>query len=153
MEKKNFKKFLFITFGIILIVCLVFLFNRSKNIQVFDGDNSSELIIVKEITQASPPAGAYCRALGYKRETVEGIGGEYGVCIFPDGTSCAIWPFYRGKCGQEWSYCARKGYNLKNLTDDEGWSWDGSICINKTTKEEVGNVYILVNKQWAEQNK
>jgi putative hemolysin len=144
---------LFITFGIILIVCLIFLFNEYKNIQVFDGDNSSELIIVQEITQASPPAGAYCMALGYKTEIKNVYGGQAGFCIFPDGSECGDWPFYRGKCGQEWSYCARKGYDLKNLTDDEGWSWDGSICINKTTNEEIGNVYNLVNKQWAEQNK
>ena len=65
------------------------------------------------------------------------------TCIFPDKTECEEWKFYRGKCGQEWSYCTLKSYDLKNLTNNEGWG-EGAICINKTTKEEVGNVFDLI---------
>ena len=36
-----------------------------------------------------------------------------------------------------------RGYDLKNLTQYEGW-FRGGICINKTTKEEIGNIYDLM---------
>ncbi|MFH2072057.1 MAG: DUF333 domain-containing protein [Actinomycetota bacterium] len=28
----------------------------------------------------------------------EGDGGTYGVCVFPDGSECDEWAFYRGEC-------------------------------------------------------
>jgi len=85
------------------------------------------------------PSSTYCLSLGYN--LTNGEGG--GFCIFPDKTECEEWKFYRGKCGQEWSYCTLKSYDLKNLTNNEGWG-EGAICINKTTKEEVGNVFDLI---------
>jgi putative hemolysin len=52
------------------------------------------------------PADAYCLELGYKCEVRTGEdGGEIGVCIFPDGTECEAWSFFRGNCGQEKTYC------------------------------------------------
>ncbi len=32
-------------------------------------------------------------------------------CVFPDGSSCSKWNFYKGECGSEWSYCALNGYD------------------------------------------
>jgi putative hemolysin len=55
------------------------------------------------------PAAAYCAALGYRYEIVEGPDGERGVCVLPDGRRVDAWDFFRGKCGQEYSYCARLG--------------------------------------------
>jgi subtilisin family serine protease len=89
-------------------------------------------------------------AFGYKYELGVGEGGA-SICIFPDESNCTAWNFYRGKCGQNWSYCAKRGYGLKNLTNDEGWG-EGAICINKTTKEEVGNVFNLVNAEFTLQD-
>jgi len=88
-------------------------------------------------------------------EVTCGCGGDSceKPCFFPDGTNCSMWDFYRGKCGQEWSYCALKGYDLKNLSQNEGWFQDGAICIDKNTKEEIGNVFNLVNEEWVKQNK
>ncbi len=90
------------------------------------------------------PAAVYCIKLGYKYEIVTNEeGNQYGICIFPDGTSCLGRDFYRGKCGQEWSYCKRCGYDLKDLGPWESLM-GGAICIDKTTGKEIGTVYDLV---------
>ena len=89
------------------------------------------------------PSAVYCTRLGYKYEIVtDEKGGQHGVCIFPDNSECTAWDFYRGKCGQEWSYCKRNGYDLKDLRRHEGW-FRGATCIDRTTKEEIGTVFDL----------
>ena len=45
------------------------------------------------------PATANCELKGYRskiRTTTDGS--QYGVCIFPDGSACEEWAFYRGEC-------------------------------------------------------
>lgn len=45
------------------------------------------------------PASVFCRESGYDLEIrTEEDGGQYGVCIFPDGSECEEWAFYRGEC-------------------------------------------------------
>ena len=45
------------------------------------------------------PASAYCEEQGYTLEIrTDSDGGEYGVCIFPDGSECEEWAFFRGEC-------------------------------------------------------
>ena len=40
-----------------------------------------------------------CIDKGYSRETrKDSAGNEYGVCMFPDGTECGEWAFFRGEC-------------------------------------------------------
>jgi putative hemolysin len=45
------------------------------------------------------PASVYCEDQGYKNEirTAED-GSQSGFCIFPDGSECDEWAFYRGEC-------------------------------------------------------
>ena len=46
------------------------------------------------------PAAVYCAEQGYLHEIrTEAGGGQYGVCIFPGGSECEEWAFYRGECG------------------------------------------------------
>ncbi len=46
------------------------------------------------------PASAYCEEQGYTLEIrTDENGGQYGVCVFPDGSECDEWAFYRGECG------------------------------------------------------
>ncbi len=46
------------------------------------------------------PASVYCEQNGNKLEihTAED-GGQSGVCVFPDGSSCDEWAYFRGECG------------------------------------------------------
>ncbi len=45
------------------------------------------------------PASVYCEEQGGRLEIrTEAGGGQYGVCIFPDGSECDEWAFFRGEC-------------------------------------------------------
>jgi putative hemolysin len=44
------------------------------------------------------PASVYCEEQGYTLEMRTGDEGVYGVCIFPDGSECEEWAFFRGEC-------------------------------------------------------
>jgi putative hemolysin len=46
------------------------------------------------------PASVYCKEQGGKLEIrTAADGSQHGVCIFPDGSECDEWAFYRGECG------------------------------------------------------
>ncbi len=64
------------------------------------------------------PAAVLCVEMGYEYETHEDAeGNQYGVCIFPDGTSCHAWDFYYGRCGQQWHPCILCGYDFLEPND------------------------------------
>ncbi len=45
------------------------------------------------------PASVYCEKQGYTLETrTDSEGNQYGVCIFPDGSECDEWAYFRGEC-------------------------------------------------------
>ena len=44
------------------------------------------------------PASVYCEEQGGTVEIREGGDGQYGVCVFPDGSECEEWAFFRGEC-------------------------------------------------------
>lgn len=51
-------------------------------------------------SQIANPASAYCAERGYVSQIrTASDGSQYGVCIFPDGTECEEWAFFRGECG------------------------------------------------------
>ena len=46
------------------------------------------------------PASVYCTQGGNKLEIrTAADGSQYGVCIFPDGSTCDEWAYFRGECG------------------------------------------------------
>jgi hypothetical protein len=44
------------------------------------------------------PASVYCEEQGGTLEIRENQAGQYGVCIFDDGSECDEWAYYRGEC-------------------------------------------------------
>ncbi len=45
------------------------------------------------------PAAVYCEDQGNVYEIrTDSKGGQYGVCVFSDGTECLGWPYFRGEC-------------------------------------------------------
>ena len=45
------------------------------------------------------PASVYCEETGYKLDIrTDADGGQYGVCIFPNGSECEEWAFFREEC-------------------------------------------------------
>jgi putative hemolysin len=48
------------------------------------------------------PASVCCEENGGRMEIRSAEdGGQYGVCIFPDGSECEEWAFYREECSPE----------------------------------------------------
>jgi putative hemolysin len=46
------------------------------------------------------PASVFCEEQGYTLEIrTAADGSQQGFCIFPDGTECDEWAFFRGECG------------------------------------------------------
>lgn len=46
------------------------------------------------------PASVYCEEQGYRVEIrAAADGSQSGVCIFPDGSECDEWAYFRGECG------------------------------------------------------
>ena len=46
------------------------------------------------------PASVYCTQEGNKLEIrTAADGSQYGICVFPDGSTCDEWAYYRGECG------------------------------------------------------
>ena len=96
------------------------------------GSGGSDTEEVKEpLTGLANPASVYCQGLGFKEETRENELGQYGVCIFPDGSECDTWDFLAGRCGQEHSYCVKQGFEFKGTAEKNIGTCvfsDGSTC-------------------------
>ncbi|MHB8135010.1 MAG: putative hemolysin [Anaerolineaceae bacterium] len=46
------------------------------------------------------PASVYCEQKGNKHEIqTASDGSQSGICIFPDGSSCDEWAYFKGECG------------------------------------------------------
>src|SRR5512146_826512 len=46
------------------------------------------------------PASLYCGDQGNKLEIrTAADGSQNGICVFPDGSTCDEWAYYRGQCG------------------------------------------------------
>ena len=79
------------------------------------------------------PASVFCENEGYRLEIrTAADGSQQGFCIFPDGSECDEWAFYRGECGPEKdaagaqmpnpasAFCEEKGYKLEIRTAADG---------------------------------
>jgi putative hemolysin len=89
------------------------------------------------------PASVHCEEQGYKLEMREEAGGTVGYCLFPDGSECEEWAYYRGECGPKGEgagmpnpasvHCEEQGYTLE-IRDEAGGQVgycifpDGSEC-------------------------
>jgi len=81
---------------------------------------------------ASNPAALYCRHLGYGYEIVRTPDGEKGVCIVSPGVEFDAWEFFKGKVGQEYSYAARHGYDMKTKRVKRGECVEEyAVCISR----------------------
>ena len=58
------------------------------------------------------PAAVYCSRVGGTPEA--------DTCTFADGTTCEQWSFYRGECGQAFSFCNQNGGQVSADKEDSG---------------------------------
>jgi hypothetical protein len=83
------------------------------------------------ITNMANPAAVYCEDLNYHDEIITAAdGSQSGICVFPDSTSCDDWAFYRGKCGQKFTFCEQHGFRIETRTENMGtWTAEYAVCI------------------------
>ena len=62
------------------------------------------------------PASEFCVEQGYKLEIRSEAGGEIGYCLFPDGSECEEWAFYRGECAPGSASTATEGSTIQPLS-------------------------------------
>ncbi len=81
------------------------------------------------------PASVYCREQEGKLEMREDSnGGQYGVCIFSDGSECDEWAFYRGECGQDQQNdCAKRGAYCATECEKE----DGVVYLKGCPPDQI----------------
>jgi putative hemolysin len=96
------------------------------------------LLAVPAAMGVPDPSSVYCDALGYGIETRTNpeTGGEVGYCVFPDGSACPTWDFYRGKCGQNFTYCELQGNRIENRVEDMGdFTVEYAVCVFNDSSE------------------
>jgi len=100
------------------------------------GDGSNP---VEEVSGLPNPASVYCRDNGYMFEIrTAADGGQYGVCIFLDGSECEEWAYYRGECSpglSEGIQIAGWLGSVRTVTEDP--AYDDALLF---FPEEVGEV-------------
>jgi len=97
MEKITMKKLLmlFATTGLILSTTLTAC--TSPRVEALES-------FATEIPQSAlpNPASVYCEQQGNKLEILTAAdGSQSGVCVFPDGSTCDEWAYFRGECSME----------------------------------------------------
>ncbi|MCK5040537.1 MAG: right-handed parallel beta-helix repeat-containing protein [Candidatus Aenigmarchaeota archaeon] len=80
----------------------------------------------------SNPSAVYCTEMGYNYEVkTNGDGEQEGVCIVSNNAKFNAWDFFNGKTGQEFSYCAKQGYDIKTVKTGNSYSLEHAVCVPK----------------------
>jgi putative hemolysin len=97
---------LFFAFCILLTSC-------SVSFELTDPQPTISPTIEPTLSTLPNPASAYCEQQGYKLEIrTSADGSQSGVCIFPDGSECDEWAYFRGECPPK---------STDTPTDDQGF--------------------------------
>jgi len=90
------------------------------------------IFLVSAVMAVRNPSAVYCHEMGY----------EYvpeGICKLPDGSEVIAWEFLRGEVGQEYSYCAEQGYEMKTINDSKKcssiYSHNCGVCVLDSGEE------------------
>lgn len=84
------------------------------------------------------PAAVYCVDMGYEHETTaESDSSQEGICHITEDLSCDSWDYYKGKCGQEYSLCAKNGLDIITTSLNEGaYTKEYAVCVVKSQPTE-----------------
>jgi len=122
--------------GIFLFICILFISQLANS----EGQKNAR----DYTTIRTPnPSSAYAIKLGYNVEIRNGEKGDYGVVVFPDGTECNAWDFYRGKAEKKWSYCELNGGKIENRIENMGTrTAEYAVCVFPDGSESLEKDYI-----------
>jgi putative hemolysin len=138
-----------ITIGIAMLLSLVFFSACTANTQ-----KPVPPTATPELAQIANPATANCELKGYlSKIRTTSDGSQYGVCVFPDGSACEEWAFYRGECapqpekptsGKDSSQianpasvnCTQKGGKLEMRSAADGSQYGACVFTDKSWCDE-----------------
>jgi putative hemolysin len=84
------------------------------------------------------PASVYCAQNGNQLEIITAEdGGQSGFCIFPDGSTCDEWAYYRGECGPATPISPTPTMTTENEGRGTGGEEPGSSIPPETTEAVV----------------
>ena len=102
----------------------------------------------KPVLAVKNVSAVYCQELSYEFSIQEDqVGNQTGICEFPDGQICSAMAFFRGECGQNYSYCQKEGYILKQENDPKKCNYMAvpcSICVAEDGTE-IGEVSVIMD--------
>jgi putative hemolysin len=85
--------------GLLFAFCLLLTSCSMVTIQAADIAPTAPPTAEPSMDTIPNPASVYCEQQGYKSEIrTAPDGSQSGVCIFPDGSECDEWAYYRGEC-------------------------------------------------------
>jgi Putative hemolysin len=97
--------------------------------------------VATDIPQAGMPnpASVYCEQNGNRLEIRTAVdGSQYGICVFPDGSTCDEWAYYRGECGPTAQKSPRPAMTVKATIEASGGTGEngsGGFMPPGTTEE------------------
>ena len=73
------------------------------------------------------PASVYCKQQGNKHEIrMAADGNQNGICVFPDGSECDEWAYFRGECGPAAQKSPTPAMTIEATTEASGGGPGGS---------------------------
>ena len=107
-------------------------------------DLSAQSNDISQAKMIGNPAAVYCTDMGYKFQIIsDGAGGQTDTCSMPNNVVCDGWDFLEGKCGQNYSYCAKHGLSIRTATDGKNpFSREYAVCVDANGKD-IGSVTTL----------
>ena len=82
-------------------------------------------------TQIANPASTYCVNHGGKLEIRTSSSGQTGICVFPNGSECEEWQYFRGEC--------QSSPMSNSTTSNPMMSTNSTMSLNDTVAVNVTN--------------
>jgi putative hemolysin len=121
--------------GLLLIISITIIgCNQETQIDIEDETNINN----DTNAEIANPASTFCIEQGGDLEIITAEDGEYGMCNFPDGSSCEEWAFFRGECQIGDS---NKNENEETTIEEEFDLTELEIECNNAGGQWVGEYY------------
>lgn len=122
--------------GLLVVVAIGSIWYVQNNKNNVPLNQSNSTTTPKENTQLANPASTNCIKQGGRldiREDKEG--GQYGVCVFNNGSECEEWAFFRGECQKgvgEDDFCGYAQGTCKTNSDCIVGGCSSQVCQSKS---------------------
>ncbi|MBD3312682.1 hypothetical protein GF352_04490 [archaeon] len=97
------------------------------------------LLTINTSLSLKNPSAVYCEELGYDYKD--------GYCYVSEKIRFDSWDFFKGKVGQGYSYCSKKGLSTQTLSDGKNpFSKEYAVCVDNKEKKPVTEMMKIENK-------